>query len=687
MSKDEVLNLLPGDYIFREGEFGQHAYIIDKGTVELVKFTGDQQTILAELEKGVLFGEMAIIDSSPRSASARAKTECVLKVISEEQLKKHLSSSPNASLDMMRRLASYVRNANERLNRDAFEEVGDSERSNDVTHDASDNIDIYTKKTLREFNDDLDEFAKISPKKPLAVAGMVIIAMVISFGVWASFAEIDVTVSTRGKILSAIPNIEVQSNHSSVVKKILVREGDDVTKGQPIALFDETLIASDFRNTRDELDATETDISRTKAELNFILKQDFETPTNTLQLAIFEGQVREINMQYQDHEAKVKELEVKLQRANVKLDRAKLQGSILSAELNKAVRPDIRAKMQRLEDKVQLLAFLQNKPYKYENSSEPSDHFNSQVAEIKTSIADLKGQITLLKREVDRFKNLRAAKIIPKADYEKKIHDLEQAEIKFAKYLTSQVATAFEEIQSLSTELNNLQQRERKLVSDIQNIEIDKKENALELEENSLGLMKANLEHEKFISGKLREKNSAVKDLALKRQSLSEKLLKLTRQIEDVKLVSPINGTVLKLEDQFEGTVIKPGDIIATLVPKDIDFHIEVDIDPSDITHVYEGADVKIMLDSLPSQKHGELLGTITLLSKDTVDEDVFGEKNSVYRAEIDIIENNLVKLPEGFKLLPSMSVAGNIKSGKRTVMTFLLFPVIKTLETSFREP
>jgi hypothetical protein len=36
---------------------------------------------------------------------------------------------------------------------------------------------------------------------------------------------------------------------------------------------------------------------------------------------------------------------------------------------------------------------------------------------------------------------------------------------------------------------------------------------------------------------------------------------------------------------------------------------------------------------------------------------------------------------------MPSMSVAGNIKSGKRTVMTFLMFPVIKTLETSFREP
>ena len=687
MSKEEILNLLPGDYIFREGEFGQHAYIINSGTVELVKFTGDQQSVLAELEKGALFGEMAIIDGSARSASARAKTECVLKVVSEEQLKKHLSSSPTASLDMMRRLASYVRNANERLNRDAFAEVPENDSPTSDTSDKSDNIDVYTKKTLREFNDDLDEFAKISPKKPLAVAGMVIIAMVLSFGVWASFAEIDVTVSTRGKILTSIPNVEVQSNHSSVVKTILVKEGDDVVKGQALAEFDETLIASDFRNTKDELAATNKDITRTKAELNFILDKEFEAPTGRLQLAVFEGQVSEIQMQKQDHEAKISGLEVKLERTNIKLDRAILKGEILRDELKKAVRPDIKTKRQRLNVKQQLLAFLQNKPYSFDENSPALEYFNSKTAEIQTSLSDLKGQITLSQKEVDRSKGLLAAKILPKADYEKKVHDLEKAKINFDKYLTSQIASTFEEIQNLSTELNSLEQRERKLVSDIKNIDIDRDENALELEENSLELMKANLEQEKFISGKLSEKNSTLKDLTLKQQSLKEKVIKLTRQIEDVKLTSPIDGTVLKLEDQFEGTVIKPGDVIATLVPKDLNFHIEVDIDPADITHVYEGATVKVMLDSLPSQKHGELLGKITLLSKDTVDEDVFGEKNSVYRAEIEIVENNLVELPEGFKLLPSMSVAGNIKSGKRTVMTFLMFPVIKTLETSFREP
>ena len=68
MSAGNKINLLPGDYVFREGEFGQTAYIIETGTMELVKYTGDEHTVLTELEKGALFGEMAIIDNSARSA-------------------------------------------------------------------------------------------------------------------------------------------------------------------------------------------------------------------------------------------------------------------------------------------------------------------------------------------------------------------------------------------------------------------------------------------------------------------------------------------------------------------------------------------------------------------------------------------------------------------------------------------
>lgn len=595
MSDAKKMNLLPGDYVFREGEFGQTAFIVETGTIELVKYTGEEHTVLIELEKGALFGEMAIIDNSARSASARAKTECVLKVVTEEELKKHLSSSPTASLEMMRRLASYVRTANERLSRDAFAEIIDSSNS-DNAHSQSQttNVDKYTKQTLREFNDELDEFANISPKRPLAIAGAVIIAMVLSFGVWASLAEIDVTVASRGKILTSIPNVEAESNHSSVIKTILVKEGDEVEEGQPIALFDETLVASDFRNSKEELAAVEKEVISTRAELNFMVGKEFVAPKDPLQLSIFNGQVQEI-------------------------ERLKRQLAV----------------------KTKLLGFLQNKKTEPLVDNTALASFDSKMAEIKTSLNDMDIKISFLKKETTRLKRLRAANVVPSADYENKMQELTQIQSQRAKYFATQISSNFEQIQDLSSQLQTL-------------------------------------EH---------EKNKNLQNLLQKRQSLYEKFVKLERQAKDVELRAPVSGTILKLEDQYQGSVIKTGDIIATIVPKVNKFHVEVDIDPADITHVYEGAKVKIMLDALPSQKHGELIGEISLLSKDTIDEDVFGESNSVYRAEVKITENKLVKLPEGFTLLPSMTVSGNIISGKRTVMTFLLFPVIKTLETSFREP
>ena len=106
----------------------------------------------------------------------------------------------------MRRLASYARSANEKLSKDAFSEVSLEDMM--VSQSASNKtkkVDFDTSKTLREFNEDLDEFSKLI-RVVHSLSGFVIILMLIAFGIWASIAEIDVTVSSR-KIMSAIPNV------------------------------------------------------------------------------------------------------------------------------------------------------------------------------------------------------------------------------------------------------------------------------------------------------------------------------------------------------------------------------------------------------------------------------------------------------------------------------------------------
>ena len=192
---------------------------------------------------------------------------------------------------------------------------------------------------------------------------------------------------------------------------------------------------------------------------------------------------------------------------------------------------------------------------------------------------------------------------------------------------------------------------------------------------------------EVFLNNLLKAKNSEFQALSNQKLALEEKLIKLDRQQTDRILKSPISGTILKIEDIYAGSVISPGKTILTIVPENVELFVWVDIKPSDITNVFEGAKVKILLNALPSQKHGELIGELVGISKDTIDENLSGDKSSVYRGKIKIVENKLRNVPSDFSLLPGMNVSGNIVSGKRSIITYLIYPVIKTINTAMREP
>ncbi len=83
-----------GDVIFQDGNSGQSMYIVLEGQVEISKMLGDQKTILAKLGAGAIFGEMAILDNQPRSATATAVTNAVLLEISREMFRKRLEEVP-----------------------------------------------------------------------------------------------------------------------------------------------------------------------------------------------------------------------------------------------------------------------------------------------------------------------------------------------------------------------------------------------------------------------------------------------------------------------------------------------------------------------------------------------------------------------------------------------------------------
>ena len=88
MNSESTKTIEAGHLIFQEGEPGNCAYIIKEGKIELSILSNGQHLPVAVLEKGELFGEMALIDDSLRSASAIAETEVELLTISEHLSKK-----------------------------------------------------------------------------------------------------------------------------------------------------------------------------------------------------------------------------------------------------------------------------------------------------------------------------------------------------------------------------------------------------------------------------------------------------------------------------------------------------------------------------------------------------------------------------------------------------------------------
>jgi CRP/FNR family cyclic AMP-dependent transcriptional regulator len=95
----------PGEAIFAEGDKGEHMYVIRSGEIEI-----ERGGIVAEtLSAGGIFGEMALIDGSPRSAAARAKTACEVAPINEKSFLFLVHETPFFAIAVMRTLADRLR--------------------------------------------------------------------------------------------------------------------------------------------------------------------------------------------------------------------------------------------------------------------------------------------------------------------------------------------------------------------------------------------------------------------------------------------------------------------------------------------------------------------------------------------------------------------------------------------------
>mgnify|MGYP002624479706 FL=1 len=104
-----------GEFLFREGDLGTEMYILQEGQIEVLKVLDGQETQLAVFEKGDFFGEMALLEDLPRTASARALTESRCIQINGSTFDQMLRNNPEIAVRMMRKLSRRLRETDDLL--------------------------------------------------------------------------------------------------------------------------------------------------------------------------------------------------------------------------------------------------------------------------------------------------------------------------------------------------------------------------------------------------------------------------------------------------------------------------------------------------------------------------------------------------------------------------------------------
>lgn len=169
-------------------------------------------------------------------------------------------------------------------------------------------------------------------------------------------------------------------------------------------------------------------------------------------------------------------------------------------------------------------------------------------------------------------------------------------------------------------------------------------------------------------------------DTTAKLNSLVETSVALNDKVVQSTLKSPVKGTVSRLFINTVGGVIQPGKEVMEIVPTDDALILETKIQPRDIAFISFGQPATVKLTAYDYTIYGTLDAKVESISADSVVDD---KGNAFYIVRVKTIRSNLGK---GLPIIPGMVAQVDIMTGRKTVLSYLLKPVLKARSYAFTE-
>jgi hemolysin D len=153
-----------------------------------------------------------------------------------------------------------------------------------------------------------------------------------------------------------------------------------------------------------------------------------------------------------------------------------------------------------------------------------------------------------------------------------------------------------------------------------------------------------------------------------------------TTQFRNAKqqIIAPVDGYVGKLLVHTVGGVVTPAEKLLTLIPKGVPLIIQATVLNQDIGFITKEMEAAIKIDTFDFQKYGLLHGTVKHIADDAIEDEKLGP---VYEITIDPKETTLKVEGKELTINPGMSVTAELKVGKRRVIEFFIYPMIKYLD------
>ena len=578
-------NFKKGDAIFTEGSRGGEAYIIQVGSVDILKSAANNQpVVLRTLEVGEMFGEMALVTSNPRAASAFAKTDVTLEVINRNAFGLKMQNDPEFAMQTVRRLAGMVPEAQSRLLAQSKDDDGETSAKREFKS-------LFRKgnsgdQTVNSFAPDYIRIDQEPVPSVVRYAGTAIAVMLIATLVWTSLAFTDMTVSGAGKVVTTAPNILVQPFDNGIVREVNVKTGQLVKKGDVLATLDPTLTAADLKSTQSQILGTDSQIARIRAELSGKGPVTFspDPAENSLQRQLFDARMQQFQATLLAHNEEIRNL-------------------------------------------------------------------GEQVKFKRQEALDIDKQLAVL-REITRARE----------ELYRKERDIFQRDGQFRfQYLDAQRAQAAAE------------RDKAQVVSSVGTLEVQ--------------IKTKQAQRDAFVSDWNAKGNQELVTALREQSRLGESYKKVDRANSLIAIVAPADAIVLSVKTASPGAVVRSAEPMFELVPVDVPLEVDLDISPRDIGPLQPNDTVIVKVDALPFVKHGTIGGKLRLISEDTFEKSLIGQPGPVYRVKVAMGPLTLTNLPPNFRLLPGMTVTGDVKIGSRRLITYITYPVSRALSTSFREP